>query len=96
MRYLVNFGKAAGLSEAVTLTLTKVSFTTTLKSGWPGYMRQIAHALPVLDTCATACCLLQDLPVMVEFVMSDAGYVRFFLAPKIDDEAEAEAGMAEA
>jgi len=52
MRYLVNFGKAAGLSDTVTLTLTK------------------------------------DLPVMVEFVMSDAGYVRFFLAPKIDDEAE--------
>lgn len=30
--------------------------------------------------------MARDLPVMVEYRISDMGYLRFYLAPKIEDE----------
>jgi proliferating cell nuclear antigen len=31
-------------------------------------------------------CLSNDSPLMVEFQIEDLGYLRYYLAPKIDDE----------
>ncbi|MEW5300499.1 MAG: hypothetical protein WDW38_011131 [Sanguina aurantia] len=38
--------------------------------------------------------LTKDLPLMVQFRMEDVGYLRFYLAPKIDDDDVAEEGGA--
>jgi proliferating cell nuclear antigen len=31
-------------------------------------------------------CLTKDLPIVVEYGIGDMGYIKYFLAPKIDDE----------
>ncbi len=35
--------------------------------------------------------MTKDLPIVVEYQIADIGYLRYYLAPKIDDEEEADA-----
>ncbi|KAE9547916.1 hypothetical protein FO519_008875 [Halicephalobus sp. NKZ332] len=55
IKYMLQFAKAAGLSERVRLSLS------------------------------------ENVPIVVEYKIEEAGYVRYYLAPKIEDEAEMEA-----
>ena len=32
--------------------------------------------------------LAKDIPILVEYAIGDMGYIRYYLAPKIDDDAE--------
>ena len=54
IKYMLQFAKAAGLSERVRLSLS------------------------------------ENVPIVVEYKIEEAGYVRYYLAPKIEDEAEME------
>ena len=48
------------------------------------YLNSFAKATP-LSTHVTLS-MSKDLPVVVEYKIEDMGHIRFFLAPKIDDE----------
>lgn len=53
------------------------------------YLNSFAKATPLSPTVVLS--LSKDLPIVVEYAIADMGHVRFYLAPKIDDEME-EAG----
>lgn len=48
------------------------------------YLTQFTKATPLSDTVKF--CMQEDLPMLVEYNFGDAGYVRYYLAPKIGDE----------
>lgn len=72
--------------EQTTIELQEpVSLTFALR-----YLNSFAKATPLSPTVVLS--LSKDLPIVVEYAIdSDIGHVRFYLAPKIDDEME-EAG----
>mmetsp|Transcript_23274 Transcript_23274/g.79198 ORF Transcript_23274/g.79198 Transcript_23274/m.79198 type:complete len:263 (+) Transcript_23274:131-919(+) len=49
------------------------------------YLNSFTKATPLAGTVKLS--MSKELPVVVEYAISDMGYVRFYLAPKIDDEA---------
>ena len=50
------------------------------------YMNSFTKATPLSETVTIS--LSSELPVVVEYKISDMGYIRFYLAPKIEDEEE--------
>jgi len=47
------------------------------------YLAHFAKATPLSDNVHL--CMSQDLPMLVEYVIEDYGYLKFYLAPKIED-----------
>ena len=52
------------------------------------YLNSFTKATPLSTSVSIS--MSKDLPVVVEYKISELGYVRYFLAPKINDEEEAE------
>ncbi|KAL5973540.1 hypothetical protein ACLOJK_030191 [Asimina triloba] len=50
------------------------------------YMNAFTRATPLSETVTLSLC--SDLPVVVEYKIEEMGYIRFYLAPKIEDENE--------
>lgn len=50
------------------------------------YMNSFTKATPLSETVTIS--LSSELPVVVEYKIADMGYVRFYLAPKIEDDEE--------
>ena len=79
-RYLVSFSKATPLSSSVTLSLKadtplgKVLQYTTIITHYHHLTSPPSPSLPLPP------------PVVVEYKISDIGHLRYYLAPKIDDE----------
>ena len=48
------------------------------------YMNMFTKATSLSDRVRLSLC--SDVPVVVEYGIQDNGYLRFYLAPKIDDE----------
>uniref|UniRef100_A0A7S0RT56 DNA sliding clamp PCNA n=1 Tax=Chlamydomonas leiostraca TaxID=1034604 RepID=A0A7S0RT56_9CHLO len=57
------------------------------------YLVNFSKASPLSEHVVLT--LTKDLPIQVEFLLQDAGHIRYYLAPKIDDD-EGDAGMADA
>lgn len=49
------------------------------------YLNSFTKATPLAQTVTLS--MSKELPVVVEYKIADMGHVRFYLAPKIDDEA---------
>ncbi|ONK76846.1 uncharacterized protein A4U43_C02F430 [Asparagus officinalis] len=58
-----------------------VSLTFSLR-----YMNSFTKATPLSE--AVTISLSSELPVVVEYKVADMGYIRFYLAPKIEDDEE--------
>lgn len=50
------------------------------------YMNSFAKATPLAEQVTIS--LSSDLPVVVEYKVAEMGYIRFYLAPKIEEEEE--------
>ena len=50
------------------------------------YLNQFAKATPLSTYVVLQ--LSSDLPIVVEYVIAESGHVRFYLAPKVDEESE--------
>jgi proliferating cell nuclear antigen PCNA len=50
------------------------------------YLNSFAKATPLSPTVALS--LSKDLPIVVEYTIADFGHIKFYLAPKIDDDME--------
>lgn len=48
------------------------------------YLNSFTKATPLSETVAIS--LSSDLPVVVEYKIAEMGYIRFYLAPKIEEE----------
>ena len=51
------------------------------------YLSSFTKATPLSTSVSIS--MSKDLPIVVEYKIEDMGYVRYFLAPKIDDEEDA-------
>ncbi|KAI9009661.1 DNA polymerase delta processivity factor [Gaertneriomyces sp. JEL0708] len=67
-----------GLSTSIELNQA-VSLTFSLK-----YLTNFTKATPLSDTVTLS--MSNDIPLLVEYTISDVGYIRFYLAPKIGDD----------
>lgn len=68
---------AVDSKEATILDVSKrVSLVLSAK-----YLNMFTKATPLSDTVTIG--MADDVPVKVEYKISDTGYIRFFLAPKI-------------
>ncbi|KAI8466741.1 MAG: PCNA proliferating cell nuclear antigen [Monoraphidium minutum] len=54
------------------------------------YLNSFAKAAPL--AASVKLCMSPDLPILVDYTIEDIGYVRFYLAPKIEDEDEMDVG----
>ena len=70
---------------------TKAADTTTIELTSPveltfalRYLNLFSKATPLSDT--VSCSMSDGVPLMIEYPIQDMGYVRFFLAPKIDED----------
>lgn len=69
--------------EEVTIDLQeKVELTFALR-----YMNFFTKATPLSDTVTLS--MSKDVPLVVEYRIGDMGYIRYYLAPKIEDDDEA-------
>ena len=68
--------------EAVTIDLEE----PVTQSFAMGYLSQFCKATPLASTVTLK--LHEESPLVVEYAVGDMGYIRYFLAPKIDDEDE--------
>ena len=50
------------------------------------YMNSFAKATPLSNSVTIS--LSAELPIVVEYKIAEMGYIRFYLAPKIEDEDE--------
>ena len=50
------------------------------------YLSSFTKATPLSSQVSIS--MSKDLPIVVEYKIEDMGYVRYFLAPKIDDDEE--------
>lgn len=50
------------------------------------YMNSFTKATPLSNTVTIS--LSSDLPVVVEYKIAEMGYIRFYLAPKIEEDDE--------
>lgn len=50
------------------------------------YMNSFTKATPLSETVTIS--LSSELPVVVEYKIADMGYIRFYLAPKIEEDDE--------
>lgn len=50
------------------------------------YMNSFTKATPLSETVAIS--LSSELPVVVEYKIAEMGYIRFYLAPKIEEDDE--------
>lgn len=48
------------------------------------YLNSFTKATPLSETVAIS--LSSDLPVVVEYKIAEMGYIRFYLAPKIEED----------
>ena len=48
------------------------------------YLNSFSKATPLASSVVLS--MSKELPIMVEYKISDMGHVRFYLAPKIDDD----------
>lgn len=48
------------------------------------YMNSFTKATPLSDTVTIS--LSSELPVVVEYKVAEMGYIRYYLAPKIEEE----------
>ena len=89
LRYLNFFTKATPLSSNVTLSLSPDIPLSKLK-----HRPLLPLSLPSSSFSLCPCCQerhLTSLPLPgVEYQIEDIGYIRYYLAPKIEDEEEAE------
>lgn len=70
--------------EQTTVELQEpVSLTFALR-----YLNSFAKATPLATSVALS--LSKDLPIVVEYNIADMGHIKFYLAPKIDDDMEEE------
>lgn len=68
--------------ESTTIEMHEpVSLTFALR-----YMNSFTKATPLSSTVTIS--LSSELPVVVEYKIAEMGYIRFYLAPKIEDEEE--------
>ena len=68
--------------EATVIEMNEpVSLTFALR-----YMNSFTKATPLSETVTIS--LSSELPVVVEYKIADMGYIRFYLAPKIEDDEE--------
>lgn len=68
--------------EQTTIELQEpVSLTFALR-----YLNSFAKATPISSSVTLS--LSKDLPIVVEYRIADMGHIRFYLAPKIDDDME--------
>lgn len=66
--------------EATIIEMTEpVSLTFALR-----YMNSFTRATPLSNTVTIS--LSSDLPVVVEYKIAEMGYIRFYLAPKIEED----------
>ncbi len=56
-------------------------------------MRSASQATPLSSVVKLG--LTRDLPIAIEYTLPEGGWLKFFLAPKIDDEEEMAAEEAE-
>lgn len=69
--------------EATTIEMHEpVSLTFALR-----YMNSFTKASPLSNSVSLS--LSSELPVVVEYKIAEMGYLRFYLAPKIEDDEEA-------
>ena len=52
------------------------------------YLKQFTQATGLSPSVTLS--LNADMPIMVEYAMEDIGHMRYYLAPKIEDDEEAE------
>ena len=50
------------------------------------YMNSFTKATPLSDTVTIS--LSSELPVVVEYKVAEMGYIRYYLAPKIEEDEE--------
>ncbi len=50
------------------------------------YLTHFTKATPLSDRVRLSLC--NDVPLVVEYTIDDNGYLRFYLAPKVDDSSE--------
>jgi proliferating cell nuclear antigen len=48
------------------------------------YLNSFAKATPLTNSVSLS--LSKDLPIVVEYAIADMGHIKFYLAPKIDDD----------
>lgn len=48
------------------------------------YLNSFTKATPLSNSVTI--CMSSDLPVVVEYKIADMGYIRYYLAPKIEDD----------
>jgi proliferating cell nuclear antigen len=66
--------------EQTTITLfDKVNVNFAIK-----YLTQFSKATPLSKTVVLSVC--NDAPLLVEYKMGDVGHLRYYLAPKIEEE----------
>ena len=53
------------------------------------YMNSFTKATPLSDTVTIS--LSSELPVVVEYKVAEMGYIRYYLAPKIEEEEDTNA-----
>ncbi len=53
------------------------------------YLTTISKATSLSDKVKLS--MAKDIPIVAEYSIGDMGYIRYYLAPKMDDEAEEEA-----
>jgi proliferating cell nuclear antigen len=73
---------AACFHQAVTIDLEE----PVSQSFAMGYLAQFCKATPLSSTVTLK--LHEESPLVVEYPVGDMGYIRYFLAPKIDEEDE--------
>lgn len=68
--------------EATTIEMQEpVSLTFALR-----YLNSFTKATPLSDTVTIS--LSSELPVVVEYKIAEMGYIRYYLAPKIEEDEE--------
>lgn len=75
LRYFASFTKATALSSEVCLSV-----------GMKAPMAINHGTYETAFLCQVIISMSKDLPVVVEYPISDMGHLKFYLAPKIDEE----------
>ena len=83
LRYLNSFTKATGLASAVVRRASICIYVFVVVGTYQGCCTcEIEFSKPPLQQIK----LSRELPVIVEYRIAEMGYVRYYLAPKIEDE----------
>lgn len=78
--YLFVLGEPSKPEEATVIEMNEpVTLTFALR-----YLNSFTKATPLSNTVTIS--LSSDLPVVVEYKIAEMGYIRFYLAPKIEED----------